>query len=80
MYLLAQFILQNFKKFLKMIQSYENVPFSDPKWHICLGQKIFGLFYFLAHLVFTTSEMKLDYYHQKVNVRVASQVAKRLKT
>ena len=42
MYLLAQFILQNFKKFLKMIQSYENVPFSDPKWHICLGQKIFG--------------------------------------
>ena len=42
MYLLAQFILQNFKKFLKMIQSYENVPFSDPKWPICLGQKIFG--------------------------------------
>ena len=24
--------------------------------------------------------MELDYYHQKVNVRVASQVAKRLKT
>ena len=37
-----------------------------------LGQNICGLFYFLAQLVFTTSETKLDYLPQKVNVRVAS--------
>ena len=37
-----------------------------------LGQNICGLFDFLVQLVFTTSEMKLDYLHQKVNVRVAS--------
>ena len=45
-----------------------------------LGQNICGLFDFLAQLVFTTSETKLDYLHQKVNVRVASRVAVRLKT
>ena len=38
------------------------------------------LFHFLAQFVFTTSEKELDYYHQKVNVRVASRVAERLKT
>ena len=42
--------------------------------------KILGLFYVLAQFLFTTSEMELDYYHQKVRVRVASRVAKRLKT
>ena len=36
-----------------------------------LRQNIYGLFYFLSQLVFITSETKLDYYHQKVNVRVA---------
>ena len=30
-YLLAPFILQNFKKFLEPIQSYGDVPFSGPK-------------------------------------------------
>ena len=34
MYLLACFILQNFKKFLKTIQSYEDMPLSGPKWPI----------------------------------------------
>ena len=38
MYLLAPFILQNFKK----LQSYQDVPFSGPKWPICPEQKIFG--------------------------------------
>ena len=37
------------------------------------GQNICGLFYFLAQSIFTASEIKLNYYHQKVNVRVASQ-------
>ena len=31
-YLLALFIVQNLKKFLQRIQSYEDVPFLGPKW------------------------------------------------
>ena len=34
-YLLALFIVQNLKKFLQRIQSYEDVPFLGPKWSIC---------------------------------------------
>ena len=37
-YLLALFIVQNLKKFLQRIQSYEDVPFLDPKWPICPKQ------------------------------------------
>ena len=37
----------------------------------------FSLF---AQFLFTTSETELGYYHQKVNVRVASRAAERLKT
>ena len=33
-YLLALFIVQNLKKFLQQIQSYENAPFLGPKWFI----------------------------------------------
>ena len=39
-YLLALFIVQNLKKFLQQIQSY-NVPFLGPKWSICIKQKFF---------------------------------------
>ena len=43
MYLLALFILQNFqKKFLELIQIYEDVPFSGPKCPICPEQNFFG--------------------------------------
>ena len=45
-----------------------------------IWQNIGRLFRVLAKFIFTTSAMELDYYHQKVNVRVASQVAERLKT
>ena len=45
-----------------------------------LGQNICRLFHNLAQFLFTKSETELDHYHQKVNVRVASRVAKRLKT
>ena len=38
MYLLAPFILQNFQK----IKSYEDVPFSGSKWHICPEQNLLG--------------------------------------
>ena len=34
-YLLTLFIVQNLKKFLQHIQSYEDVPFLVPKWSIC---------------------------------------------
>ena len=34
-YLLALFIVQNFKKILQQIQSYEDVPFLGPNWSIC---------------------------------------------
>ena len=34
-YPLALFIMQNLKKFLQRIQSYEDVPFLGPKWSIC---------------------------------------------
>ena len=41
MYLLALFTVQNLKKFLQQIQSYEDAPFLGPKWSICPKQKIF---------------------------------------
>ena len=45
-----------------------------------LGQNICNLFNFLVQFLFTTSETELEYYHQKINVRVALQVAEQLKT
>ena len=44
-----------------------------------LGQNICKLFHFLEQFFFTTSETKLDYYHHKVSVRVASRVPELLK-
>ena len=41
-YLLALFTVQNLKKFLQWIQSYEDAPFLDPKWSICPKQIFFG--------------------------------------
>ena len=40
-YLLALFIVQNFKKFLHQIQSYEDAPSLGPKWFICPKQICF---------------------------------------
>ena len=45
-----------------------------------LVQNICRLFYVLAQFIFTTSKTELDYYYQKVNVRVASRVVEWLKT
>ena len=40
-----------FKKFLGPIQSYEDVPFSGPKWPICHEQNFFGTnHYYYFHL------------------------------
>ena len=45
-----------------------------------LDKTFVRLFRDLVQFLFTTRETELDYYHQKVNVRVASRVAERLKT
>ena len=45
-----------------------------------LGQNIQRLLHFLAQFVITTSETELYYYHQKVNVLVASRVVEQLET
>ena len=56
-YLLALFIVQNLKKFLQEIQSYEDLPFLGPKWSICPKQISFGkiiniiLIYLLAPFI-----------------------------
>ena len=39
--LLTLFIVQNLKKFLQPIQSYEDTPFLGPKWSICPKQIFF---------------------------------------
>ena len=41
LYILALFIVQNLKKFLQQIQSYEDAPFLGPKWSICPKQIFF---------------------------------------
>ena len=46
---------------------------------LCNLANICRLFHVLAQILFITSEMELDYYHQKVNVSVISQVAKQQK-
>ena len=50
MYKLAHFILQNFKKFLDTIQSYEDVPFLGSKQPISLEQNFFGTKLYCFHL------------------------------
>ena len=40
-YLLALFIVQNLRKFLQQIQSYEDAPFLGQKWSICPKQIFF---------------------------------------
>ena len=51
MHLLAPFILQNCKKIFELIQSYEDMPFSGPKWCICPEQNFFGTnYYYYFHL------------------------------
>lgn len=43
-----------------------------------LVDNICELFYVLMQFPFTAIEMGLDYYHHKINIGVASRVAKRL--
>ena len=41
MYLSAPFTVQNLKKFLELIQNYEDAQFLGPKWPICPQQILF---------------------------------------
>ena len=56
-YLLALFIVQNLKKFLQPILSYEDMPFLGPKLSICPKQFFLGeiiniiLIYLLAPFI-----------------------------
>ena len=45
-----------------------------------LEQNICRLFHVLAQFLLTASETELDYYHQEMNIRVASRVTERFKT
>ena len=56
-HLLSPFIVQNLKKFLQQIQSYEDASFSGPKWSTCPKQFFWGkiiniiLIYLLAPII-----------------------------
>ena len=55
-YLLTLFIVQNFKKILQQIQSYDDALFFGPKWSICSKQIFFWktfiiLIYLLAPFI-----------------------------
>ena len=52
-YLLALFTVENLRKFLQQIQSYEDAPFLTPKWFICPKQSFFGKQYILIYLLAT---------------------------
>ena len=41
MYLLATFIMKNFKKSSEQIQSYDDAPFLGPKWSVFPERKFF---------------------------------------
>ena len=64
-----------------MLKNFKTKSISfNTDWFYNLGQNICRLFHFLAQFFFTTSEMELNYYHQKVSAGVALRVAERLKT
>ena len=44
------------------------------------GKSICRLLHILAQFSFATSQKELDYYHQKMSIRVAAQVAERFIT
>ena len=51
MYLLAPFILQNFKKILRANPELRDMSFSGPQWPICPEQNFFGTnHYYYFHL------------------------------
>ena len=59
-----------FKKFLELIQSYEDVPFSGPKWPICHEQNFFGTnhyyYFYLLLALFIVKNFKNSYSGSRV--------------
>ena len=55
----------NFRRSKKLKKNFETI--SD--------KAFFDIFYVLEQFLFTTSETKLDCYHQKMNVRVAHKLS-----
>ena len=52
------------------LEEREDYPTRNSKHN--LGQNICRLLHFSEQFLFTTNKTELDYYHQKVNVRIAS--------
>ena len=51
-YLLAPFIVQNFKKIFPQIQSYEDAQFLGPKWTISPNENFFSENLFMSFVTF----------------------------
>ena len=61
-YLLSLLIVQNLKKFLQRIQSYEDASFLGPKWSICPKQffsgKIIDIIFIYLLAIFIAQNLK----------------------
>ena len=67
-----------FSAFYFQVETYIQEKFFIQNYN--LGQNVCRLFHILTQFPFTKGEAELDYYHQKVNIRVVSRVTERLKT
>ena len=66
--------IDHFLEAFAHIQRKLKTKFSDNE-----GKNTWRLFHILEQFSLNTSEKKLDYYNQKVNIRISSRVAQRLK-
>ena len=57
-YILVLSIVQNLKKFLRLIQNYDDAPFLGPKWSICPKQ-----FFFLLEIYYHHSHLPIGPFH-----------------
>ena len=57
-YILVLSIVQNLKKFLRLIQNYDDAPFLGPKWSICPKQ-----FFFLLEIYYHHSHLPISPCH-----------------
>ena len=57
-YILVLSIVQNLKKFLRLIQNYDDAPFLGPKWSICPKQ-----FFFLLEIYYHHSHLPISPFH-----------------
>ena len=57
-YILVLSIVQNLKKFLRLIQNYDDAPFLGPKWSICTKQ-----FFFLLEIYYHHSHLPISPFH-----------------